>query len=157
MNLPRTVEFALHAAMQIAQADAGSPANISALVTGADIPDRYVGIILDRLTHHGILQASAHLDGSYVLAKEPESISLLELFEAVDGPMPDVVIVAKGLSAGVRSKVTQTLNAVAESTRSTLGALTLAHLVEDLPAEASPDERCDPLWLRDVEGRMRRR
>ena len=52
---------------------------------------------LRNLVTHGILQSVRGVDGGYTLERKPADISLLEVIEAVDGPLISGAPVAEGL------------------------------------------------------------
>ncbi len=53
----------------------------------AGIPHRFTFKILRKLTHAGITESIRGKGGGYRLAKEVSTISLLDIFEIIDGPM----------------------------------------------------------------------
>ncbi len=59
------------------------------------MPERFLLQILRNLVTHGILQSTRGVEGGYSLERSPQEISLLEVIEAIDGPLilqlPDCV------------------------------------------------------------------
>jgi Rrf2 family protein len=51
------------------------------------MPERFLLQILRNLVTHGILRSTRGVDGGYSLERKPEDISLLDLIEAIDGPL----------------------------------------------------------------------
>ena len=51
------------------------------------VPLRILTNILNQLTHRGLVASSRGTNGGYRLARPPETISLAELMDAVDGPL----------------------------------------------------------------------
>ncbi len=56
------------------------------------MPVRFLLTILSKLVKRSILKSRRGTDGGYLLARRAEEISLLQLIEAVDGPITDVWI-----------------------------------------------------------------
>ena len=100
------------------------------------MPERFLLQILRNLVTHGILGSIRGVEGGYVLERSPEEVSLLEVIEAVDGPVAPLVPGSDGLSEAASSKLKCTLAGVAEFTRRELAAVKLAHL---LPPAAATD------------------
>jgi Rrf2 family protein len=87
MKLSRTVAYALQATLQLAQAQTGSPVPCSQLAATGHMPERFLLQVLRSLVTHGILQSTRGVEGGYTLERKPEDITLLEVIEAIDGPM----------------------------------------------------------------------
>jgi Rrf2 family protein len=137
MKLSRTVASALQATLQLARSDdAGVPIPCSRLAADGRMPERFLLQILRNLVTHGILTSHRGVEGGYSLDRSPHDVSLLELIEAVDGPVVSSLPIHDGLSAESKSKVECVLKDVADLARRKLRAITLAHL---LPAGDMPN------------------
>lgn len=51
------------------------------------MPDRFLLQILRNLVAHGLLRSTRGVIGGYALARSPNEISLLDIIEAVEGPV----------------------------------------------------------------------
>jgi len=87
MKLSRTVSYAVRATLQLAQSDPTTPVPCSKLASEGDMPERFLLQILRVLVTHGILRSTRGVDGGYALTKPADQISLLEVIEAIDGPL----------------------------------------------------------------------
>ena len=87
MKLSRTVSYAVRATLQLAQSDPSTPVPCSKLASEGDMPERFLLQILRMLVTHGILRSTRGVDGGYALTKPADQISLLEVIEAIDGPL----------------------------------------------------------------------
>ncbi len=138
MKLSRTASYALQAILQLAQSDAsGCPVPCSRLAAEGKMPERFLLQILRSLVTHGILGSTRGVDGGYVLERSPEEISLLDVIEAVDGPVTPSLPVGEGLSEQASNKLKCTLAGMTELARRELDAVKLAHL--------SPPGKCREL------------
>ncbi len=63
---------------------------------GGQMPERFLLQILRSLVTHGILSSTRGVDGGYALERPVEQISLLEVIEAIDGPLNSAPAPAKG-------------------------------------------------------------
>ena len=85
--LSRTVSYALQATLQLAATSSKDPVPCSRLAAQGHMPERFLLQILRNLVTHGILQSTRGVDGGYMLERKPTEITLLEIIEAVDGPL----------------------------------------------------------------------
>jgi Rrf2 family transcriptional regulator, cysteine metabolism repressor len=130
VKLSRTASYALQAVLQLAQSDAsGCPVPCSRLAAEGKMPERFLLQILRSLVTHGILGSTRGVDGGYVLERSPEEVSLLDVIEAVDGPVVPSLPPGEGLSAQAVEKLKCTLAGVAELARRELDAVKLVHLL----------------------------
>lgn len=135
MKLSRTVAYAVQATLQLAQQNSRSPVPCSQLAARGQMPERFLLQILRNLVTHGILQSTRGVEGGYTLGRTPEDISLLDLIEAIDGPLGSGMPSFEGLSADSMQKLQSKLDQVASHARRELADITLADL---LPNSTSP-------------------
>ncbi len=129
MKLSRTVGYALQAAIQLAEAESGTPVPCSKLATEGGMPERFLLQILRNLVTHGILKSTRGVEGGYMLQRPPEQVSLLELIEAADGPISAQPPVTEGLSRESLQRLTAALEELTASTRQHLARIKLSSLV----------------------------
>lgn len=137
MKLSRTVAYALQATLQLAQENSNLPVPCSRLATEGKMPERFLLQILRNLVAHGILSSTRGVEGGYTLGRKPAEISILEVIEAIDGPLAAAMPISEGLSDDLRGKLEAALNAVTDATRHQLGSVTLAHLLPARDAAAT--------------------
>ncbi len=126
MKLSRTVSYALQATMQLAETDSDSPVPCSQLASQGDMPERFLLQILRNLVTSGILKSTRGVEGGYSLTRPAEQISLLEVIEAIDGPLGLNVELRKGVS---HDELQRALEEVATTSRRQLSAIKLSRLV----------------------------
>ena len=129
MKLSRTVAYAVQAALQLAQSDSRVPVPCSQLASQGHMPERFLLQILRNLVTHGILQSTRGVEGGYALERSPEDISLLELIEAIDGPLTSGLPAGDGMGANAQFKLHEALHGVTANARRELSAIKLAHLL----------------------------
>src|SRR5271154_5777958 len=105
MKLSRTVGYALQATLQLAEAEPGTPVPCSQLAARGQMPERFLLQILRNLVTHGILHSTRGVDGGYALDRKPSEISLLEVIEAVDGPLSASAPVSAGFPEDSQAKL----------------------------------------------------
>jgi Rrf2 family protein len=129
MKLSRTVAYALQATLQLAQTDHLGPIPCSRIAAEGKMPERFLLQILRSLVAHGILCSTRGVDGGYTLDRTPDNISLLDIIEAIEGPLSPVIPTAHGLPAGSKAKLEGALASITETSRKELQAIKLAHLL----------------------------
>lgn len=137
MKLSRTVSYALRATLELAELDSDSPVPCSRLAAEGRMPARFLLQVLRSLVAHDILRSSRGVDGGYSLKRDPERISLLEMIEAIDGPLVPALAPGDALPAYCRPKVEQALADVTERVREELAAISLADLLPHAPHETA--------------------
>ena len=130
MKLSRTVAYAVQATLQLAQSKSDAPVPCSQLASEGHMPERFLLQILRHLVTHGILHSTRGVEGGYSLKRKPEEISLLEVIEAIDGPLVAAVPAVDGgdLSA-VETRLHEALDGVASICRCRLEAVKLSDLL----------------------------
>ncbi|MDA3645836.1 Rrf2 family transcriptional regulator [Saccharopolyspora indica] len=91
MKLSQGVEWALHCAVTLAEADAGDLASRRTLAGYYDLPEAYLAKHLKSLVRAGVLIASPGPRGGFRLARAPEQITVLDVVEAIEGTTPSFV------------------------------------------------------------------
>ena len=128
MKLSRTVRYAVQAAVQLAQSDPAQPVPCSRLASEGQMPERFLLQILRNLVTHGILRSTRGVDGGYVLDKLADDVSLLELIEAIEGPLNSEDELDDALSDNSQ-QLNVALREVTEVTRQQLDAIKLTQLL----------------------------
>ncbi|MGE0652663.1 MAG: Rrf2 family transcriptional regulator [Alphaproteobacteria bacterium] len=130
MKLSRTVAYALQATLQLAQANSGSPVPCSQLAATGHMPERFLLQVLRSLVTHGILQSTRGVEGGYTLERKPEEITLLEVIEAIDGPMgSNVASNHDSLPSETLHRLQGVMRQLNDNMRRDLSAIKLADLI----------------------------
>jgi len=140
MKLSRTVEYAIQATLQLAQSKSGAPVPCSQLAASSSMPERFLLQILRSLVTHGILSSTRGVVGGYMLRRRPEEISLLDLLEAIEGPLAASVPSSGSLSEYTVVKLQKALNDVTAAQRAELSQVSLADLLAPLAPEGAARE-----------------
>jgi Rrf2 family protein len=132
MKLSRTVAYALQATIQLAQSKSGVPVPCSQLASEGHMPERFLLQILRHLVNHGILHSTRGVDGGYSLERRPEEISLLQVIEAIDGPLVAALpSMASDNGAAAEARLRDSLEEVTATSRAQLDAIKLSDLLGD--------------------------
>lgn len=132
MRVSSKAEYACRAMLELAQrAASGETCTAAVIAEQRQIPEQYLVQILLQLKRAGLVQSIRGAQGGYRLGLTPDQISLLEIIEAMDGPVeeqlpgresasPEFVPVWRAVSRGIRAE---------------LGAATLQRIMEGTSAD----------------------
>jgi len=87
MQITRQADYALRAMLYLARLDAQQRAATSDIAKKQHIPPSFLAKIISQLSIAGLIQTSRGARGGVSMARSPEKISLLEVVEAIDGPI----------------------------------------------------------------------
>lgn len=87
MQITRQADYAVRAVLYLAQLGPGQRAATSQIAQEQKIPPSFLAKIVSQLSVAGILQTSRGARGGVSLARDPDNISILEVVEAIDGPI----------------------------------------------------------------------
>ena len=87
MQITRQADYAVRAVYYLSQLGENQRAATSQIADEQQIPPSFLAKIVSQLSVAGLLQTSRGARGGVSLARAPEKISLLEVVEAIDGPI----------------------------------------------------------------------
>ena len=88
MQITRQADYALRAMLYLARLDPQKErAATSKIAEKMEIPPSFLAKIISQLSIAGLIHTSRGARGGVSLAREPENISLLDVVEAIDGPI----------------------------------------------------------------------
>ncbi|MFC1758552.1 RrF2 family transcriptional regulator [Planctomycetota bacterium] len=129
IKLSRTVAYAIQASLQLAKADSETPVPCSRLAADGEMPERFLLQILRNLVTHGILKSTRGVEGGYKLARRPEKISILDVIEAIEGPLSSESAIVNGLDETARENLRATLETVAATVRKQFESVSLSQII----------------------------
>jgi Rrf2 family protein len=131
MKLSRASGYSLQALVAMAAADDGTLVASQLTAQAEGIPDRFLLKLLGALVKAGILDSQKGQNGGYRLAKPPSKTTLLEIIEAVDGPLRSTPLHLRGKGTDALDKQLETIcQRVTEETCRQLVKVTLAELMK---------------------------
>ena len=87
MQATRQADYAVHAILYLAQLEPGTRASTALIAHEQHIPPTFLAKIISQLSTAGIVQATRGAHGGVTLGRPADAISLLEIVEAIDGPI----------------------------------------------------------------------
>ncbi|MBP7692577.1 MAG: Rrf2 family transcriptional regulator [Anaerolineales bacterium] len=87
MQITRQADYAVRAIVYLAQQGSGARVSTAQVAQEQHIPPTFLAKIISQLSTAGVVRATRGARGGITLARPPEEISLLEIVEAIDGPV----------------------------------------------------------------------
>ncbi len=87
MQITRQADYAVRAVYHLTKLGSESRAATSQIAEEQHIPPSFLAKIISQLSVAGLLHTSRGARGGVSLARNPEEISLLDVVEAIDGPI----------------------------------------------------------------------
>jgi Rrf2 family protein len=86
IQISEAASLALHGMLLLAQ-EQDQPRSAADLALTTNTSQAHFAKVMQRLTHAGLVQATRGPRGGYQLARSSKEITLLEVYEAIDGPI----------------------------------------------------------------------
>ena len=87
MQITRQADYAVRAVLYLSRKGNTQRSATSTVAQEQHIPPSFLAKIISQLSIAGLLHTSRGARGGVTLAREPQDITLLEVIEAIDGPI----------------------------------------------------------------------
>jgi Rrf2 family protein len=87
MQITRQADYALRAMIYLAKLEPNQRAATSQIADKQRIPPSFLAKIISQLSIAGLIHTSRGARGGVSLARTPKEVSILEVLEAIDGPI----------------------------------------------------------------------
>ncbi|QDT74513.1 RrF2 family transcriptional regulator [Lacipirellula limnantheis] len=129
MKLTTKTPYAISACLYLAAVKTDKLVKCRDVCEPSGLPDKYVAQLLNVLTKANILVGVAGLYGGYKLAKPASKITVLEIIEAVEGPLANNGAIELSHMPAKAGRVMETaLAGLVTDARKRFAAITLADL-----------------------------
>ena len=122
MKISRTVEYALISAAFLANKPKEGYVMIKEIAQAYNIPRIYLQQVLQQLVRAGIMKSKKGPYGGFNLAKPATKITLLDIVEAIDGP----VQASTGLTGEATKKAEKAFIDVSKTAKASFAKVTIA-------------------------------
>lgn len=129
MKFSRTVAYAVQAALTLADVGTDEPVPCSRLAAIGKMPERFLLQILRMLVNHGVLLSTRGVEGGYRLSRPASEISLLDVIEAIDGPIKATLEINRDGAGRYQARLEAAMNRIAGLLQRELGDVSLAELL----------------------------
>ena len=132
MKMTRAVKYATDAVCELATATGNRPQASHTIARARKIPERFLLKVLKPLADRKILLSLKGPNGGYRLARPAKDINLLEVIEAVDGPITGSVPDDEGEeSSSTTIRLHKVFDTISANDRAALRSITFAYLASD--------------------------
>lgn len=102
MQLTRTADYAIRVMIHLAGLPLGARANRETLAQWADVPGEFLGKVLQSLSRARLILSHRGTRGGFELARAGSAITMLDIVEAIEGPMQLNVCLGEDAACGRR-------------------------------------------------------
>jgi Rrf2 family transcriptional regulator, cysteine metabolism repressor len=134
MRISCKVEYGIRALLDLALHSQGGPSLSRDTAQRQGIPETYLNQLLIQLRRGGLVASVRGPRGGHMLACPAESITVLNILEALEGPL---VVVPEGLPEGTSAETDAVLNSLWDELRTTMQAHLSAVTLRDLAQRAA--------------------
>jgi len=129
MKLTRASSYALHAVVHLAHEESDGPVASHLIAQARGIPERFLLKVLKPLVSARVLDSVKGPHGGYKLRKQPSDISMLDIVEAVDGPIQGQSSFADKGNAVMNNRLEDICRTSAEAVREHLEKVSISDLI----------------------------
>lgn len=98
IRISAKVDYAVQALVELARSD-GRPVKVTTLAASEGIPRRFLAVTLGELRRSGIVESRRGSQGGFWLARPADTITVTQVFEAIDGEVVELRDVDPGTSS----------------------------------------------------------
>lgn len=86
-KVSRRADYATRTLLALASAPSGAALSAAELSAQTDVPQAFMHKVMQDLSRAGFIRTTAGPGGGAALLRPPDSITLLDIFEAIEGPL----------------------------------------------------------------------
>lgn len=158
MQITRAADYAVRVMVHLACRPEGEKVPLAALARATAVSGSFLSKVLQRLVHNGMVSSHRGTGGGFCLKKPPAKTTLLEVIEAIEGPLELNVYLGSSPGCdrqgccGTHSVWQQAQEALSDVLRRpTIGELARATARNLHAVEASPAKQGEDLVVEQVE------
>ncbi len=135
MKLSGACAYAVQAVVLLACDNSHAPVPCNRLAHEGEMPERFLLQVLRQLVTHGVLNSTRGVVGGYQLARPADQIALVDVIEAVDGPLQAELPAFQTLNDDARCRLTDAIQLATNAARDSLQGLSIADLIPAQPSK----------------------
>jgi Rrf2 family transcriptional regulator, cysteine metabolism repressor len=122
--------YALQVAMCLSETRRDVPVSSRFIADSGKMPERFLLQVLRDLVSHGVLRSAVGVYGGYYLARSPDEITLLQIFDAFETPFTSPILSElPGTTTAARDRLSACVSESVFAARDRLEKFTIADLV----------------------------
>ncbi len=136
LRISEAANIAIHSMAYIAVKGRNGFVSVSQIAEDIGVSSAHLSKVLQRLVKSGLLTSTRGAKGGFLLKRDPGSVSLLEILEAVEGPVPVTSCLLKNpVCKSGKCVLTNLLKDVDALVRDYLGNTQLSEFMEHLDVQ----------------------
>lgn len=136
MQLTRAADYAVRVMVHLASVPPGGRVTLTEFANFGDAPEAFLSKVLQSLTRAGLTASHRGVAGGYTIGRPPDQITLLDVVEAMEGPLQLNVCIGPSGACGRSGWCL--VHTVWEEAQQALAGVLRAHTIQSLAAKASP-------------------
>ncbi|MGI6206824.1 MAG: RrF2 family transcriptional regulator [Anaerolineae bacterium] len=130
MNLTTKTRYGTRAMLELALHYNEGPLSLAEIARRQELSEKYAETLMARLRAAGLVQSVRGAQGGYLLARDPDSITLRDVYEVMEGPEPPVSCISNpaGCPRGETCVTQEVWAAMHGAAMGVLESVTLAEL-----------------------------
>ncbi len=88
LKISEAAALGLHAMIHLAGMEPGKPAAVGEIAEKLSVSENHLAKVMQRLNKAELTASRKGPKGGFFLKKKPEDISFLDIYEAIEGPLP---------------------------------------------------------------------
>lgn len=139
MELTRKGDYAIRGIVYLAGQPLDKVSLLSDIAAAVDVPQTFLAKIFQQFSKSGLVRSFRGTGGGFLLSREPENITLLEVVEAVEGPinLNRCMTAPGGCHRDSYCKVHPVWKTIQERIRDMLAGVTLKELADSLEEDVN--------------------
>ncbi|MBN1293368.1 MAG: Rrf2 family transcriptional regulator [Candidatus Latescibacteria bacterium] len=94
LKIPERVNLAIHSLAYIVAQNNNKPIPVSDIARNLAVSESHLAKVMQRLVKVGLVYSTRGAGGGFVLKKNPDTITLMDVYECIEGPLslPDCLL-----------------------------------------------------------------
>ncbi|MGH2511242.1 MAG: RrF2 family transcriptional regulator [Candidatus Limnocylindrales bacterium] len=153
MSFSTKGEYGVRLMVQLGRRHGTGPASLAEIATEEELPRPYLEQLVMSLRDAGLVVSTRGSHGGYQLARPPESIRMLDVLRALEGPIAPMICATDAAEAAHEPSCDRTARCtvnflwirIRDAISSSLEGMTLADLVPERVAPVAPIQPVQPI------------
>ena len=132
MKISTKIRYGMRAMIELARNKGEEPVMLGLIAQKQEISEKYLEQLFTLLRNAGLVKSERGAKGGYRLAKDPDNITALEIFEAMNGPLElvDCSIDPKSCRKSSECEAIELWKELSDKIRDVLSSKTLTELAQ---------------------------
>jgi len=87
MQLTRAADYAVRVMIHLASQEPGKRTSVPEIARAVEVPENFLSKVLQTLSRRGLIQSHRGVTGGFELSAGGRTVSMLEVLEALEGPI----------------------------------------------------------------------